>query len=359
MKSSTLVVFCALLVLFANAYDRRHITKRMKRAQKLAEQYDLSEFTHNNAQATYETGYFDVNIDHFDYSTTSPHSDTFKMRYLYNSNSWSGAASKGPIFFYAGNEGSIDAFWENSGFVTDYLPKIFGAYVLFAEHRYFGESMPFGNNSYEVPNLKYLTTEQAMADYVVFLKYYKSEVLGCPDCAVIAFGGSYGGMLAGWLRMKFPNVIDGAIAASAPILLFEDVVPHDLFFQIVTWDFGNSTAAPNCANVIRKGFDILQSYINDASGNQYEHLNQVFNICKPLTSNAEITYLNDWLSDGYVSLAMVDYPYSANFLGPLPPNPVNFSCQAFIDMNSDDDSDDIIEALYKSSNVYYNYLNTS
>ena len=40
-------------------------------------------------------------------------------------------------------------------------------------------------------------------DYVELVKYIRSEYK-MEDKACIVFGGSYGGMLAGWLRMKHP-----------------------------------------------------------------------------------------------------------------------------------------------------------
>ena len=171
--------------------------------------------------------------------------------------------------FYCGNEGAIEAFWDNTGFQTTTLAQEFKGLVVFAEHRYFGKSLPFGNDSFTKENVAYLTTEQALADFVVFLRTLKTEIIQCEDCPVIAFGGSYGGMLAAWIRMKFPNVVDGAIAASAPVIFFNSVTPLDAFSQIVTNDF-KITSTPKCASVIAEGIKRLDNLIANISSADFE-----------------------------------------------------------------------------------------
>lgn len=51
-------------------------------------------------------------------------------------------------------------FLKNSGFYNDVVSDELKGIVLYAEHRYFGTSMPFGDQktSYLKQNLVYLTT---------------------------------------------------------------------------------------------------------------------------------------------------------------------------------------------------------
>lgn len=90
-----------------------------------------------------------------------------------------------------------------------------------------------------------------MMDYVQLIKEIKKDPI-FKESAVIANGGSYGGMLAAWIRMEYPHVIAGAYAASAPILYFPGTVSPYAFNEIVTKDFALGRA--DCDNKIRKGF---------------------------------------------------------------------------------------------------------
>lgn len=51
-------------------------------------------------------------------------------------------------------------------------------------------------------------------------------------------------------------------------------------------------------------------------------LSQRWQLCTPLITKKNVMKLKEWVSDLYVNLAMINYPYPANFLTPLPENPV-------------------------------------
>ena len=64
-----------------------------------------------------------------------------------------------------------------------------------------------------VKNLVYLTSEQALADIANFVTSMNAE-LNLTDTKWIAFGGSYPGSLAAWVRSKYPHLIHGSMSAS-------------------------------------------------------------------------------------------------------------------------------------------------
>nr|AAP05884.1 similar to NM_066318 prolylcarboxypeptidase (angiotensinase C) in Homo sapiens [Schistosoma japonicum] len=153
-----------------------------------------------DSQFKYETKYFRTKIDHFSFVTDGE----FEIKYLINNESFS---SGGPILFYTGNEGAIETFAENSGFIWK-LAEELNASVVFAEHRYYGTSLPFGNDSFkDRQHFGYLTAEQALADYVLLINQLKINYSCFASSPVISFGGSYGGMLSAWIRQKYPNQI--------------------------------------------------------------------------------------------------------------------------------------------------------
>ncbi|CAK6957948.1 lysosomal Pro-X carboxypeptidase [Scomber scombrus] len=263
---------------------------------------------------SYKTLYFDQRIDHFGFLEDG----TFKQRYLVADKYWHQPG--GPILFYTGNEGDIAWFCNN----TD------------AKH------------------LNYLTAEQALADFAVLIQNMKSTVSGAQHSPVIAIGGSYGGMLAAWFRMKYPNIVVGALAASAPIWQFPGMVPCGDFYKIVTQDFAKS--GYNCDANIRKSWKAINNVSSTVSGLQW--LSEEFSLCTPLKNIIDVAGFKNWLQETWVNLAMVDYPYKANFLQPLPRWPIQVVCKnlAFESTVSDYQ---LLHGVSQAAKVYYNYTGSS
>ncbi|KAF0744030.1 hypothetical protein Ae201684P_003820 [Aphanomyces euteiches] len=99
------------------------------------------------------------------------------------------------------------------------------------EHRYYGSSQPVPD--WSKANLKYLSSEQALADITTFQDYFIKQKQLSTSSPWVAFGGSYSGSLAAWLKLKYPTRFVGSVASSAPIQArsdfsaYSDVVSND------------------------------------------------------------------------------------------------------------------------------------
>ena len=82
--------------------------------------------------------------------------------------------------------------------------------------RYYGTSRPTSDLSNS--NLVYLSSRQALADVSTLKQVITAQYKLTDKIKWISFGGSYSGALSAWLRLKYPDVVDGAVATSAPVL---------------------------------------------------------------------------------------------------------------------------------------------
>jgi lysosomal Pro-X carboxypeptidase len=53
-------------------------------------------------------------------------------------------------------------------------------------------------------------------------------------------------VLAAWFRLKYPHVAIGALASSAPILMFDQITPWSSFYDALSQDYRvNSLSSKN------------------------------------------------------------------------------------------------------------------
>ncbi|PYI25969.1 hypothetical protein BP00DRAFT_328847, partial [Aspergillus indologenus CBS 114.80] len=168
-------------------------------------------------------------LNHFPTSPRYPPTNlTFPLRYILDTTHYQPG---GPVFVIAGGETSaLNRLPFLSQGIVHELARIYQGVALIVEHRYYGTSYPTSthtsssstaqddDDTIPLSTLTYLTTEQALADYA-YLATHLPPTPKTPDLSPtttpwIAYGGSYAGAFAAFLRRQYPDTVWAAIASS-------------------------------------------------------------------------------------------------------------------------------------------------
>ncbi|KAL8841996.1 MAG: hypothetical protein Q9176_002934 [Flavoplaca citrina] len=158
-----------------------------------------------------------VPIDHFHNDTSyEPHSSgTFDLRYWFDASYYKDG---GPVIVLQSGEtdGTGRLPFLQKGLLHQLAQATNGIGVVL-EHRYYGTSFPTPDLS--TKNLRFLTTDQALADMAYFAQHVifeglEEKNLTAPGTAYFGYGGSYAGAFVAFLRLVYPDVYYGTISSS-------------------------------------------------------------------------------------------------------------------------------------------------
>ena len=175
-------------------------------------QIDLVEGPESDEKPLYPAYNLSVPIDYFhNDSKYEPHSDgTFPLRYWFDATYYQDG---GPVIVLQGGEtdGAGRLPYLKQGLLHQLAQATNGIGVVL-EHRYYGESFPTPDLS--TPNLRFLTTDQALADMAYFAQHVvfpglEDKNLTAPNTAYFGYGGSYAGAFVAFLRVLYPEVYYG------------------------------------------------------------------------------------------------------------------------------------------------------
>ena len=158
-----------------------------------------------------------IPVDHFHNETKyEPHSNNFfDLRYWFDGQYYK---KGGPVIVLAAGEVSGLTrlpFLEHG--IAHILAKETNGVAVILEHRYYGTSFPVPNVTVE--NLRFLDTEQALADTAYFAEHIIFPGLEDHDLTAgttpwIIYGGSYAGAFAALARKIYPEAFWGGISSS-------------------------------------------------------------------------------------------------------------------------------------------------
>ena len=214
MRLTLFALFFSLLPLITAKFTsqpisslRSGVTPNLSRRQIISKRDDVDPST------LYPAYNLSVPIDHFhNESMYEPHySGTFNLRYFFDATYYQPG---GPVIVLeSGETSATDRLPYLQKGIAHQLAEATGGIAVVLEHRYYGTSFPTPDLSTE--NLRFLTTQQALADTAYFAKNvvfegFENQTLTAPDTAYIAYGGSYAGAFVAFLRKTYPDIYFGS-----------------------------------------------------------------------------------------------------------------------------------------------------
>lgn len=195
-----------------------------------------------------------------------------------------------------GGEGEATAEWMVEGAWIEYA-RHYRALCFQLEHRYYGKSHPMPNLS--VKNLQYLSSQQALADLATFIQAMNGEHTLPSSTKWIAFGGSYPGSLAAWLRYKYPHLVHGAMSASGPLLAQVDFMDY---MRVVHESL--RTHSDECVARVQEGTSQISTLLRHMIGQR--SFTEKFKLCDPveksIKNNLDISNLYETLSGNFAGV---------------------------------------------------------
>jgi hypothetical protein len=203
--------------------------------------------------------WFDQVLDHYDYTATT----TWKQRYWVVDKFFNN--SIGPVFLFICGEYICPGVPKAREWII-LLAQKFSGLILVLEHRYYGESMPYGNASLDFKNMKLLNTEQALKDLAYFILTVEQKGLhNVSKNPWITVGGSYPGAMSAWFRYKYPHLTIGSIASSAVVKAIEDFKDFD---EQIYLSADRSGIA--CVDAIRNLSDYVEKQVTGTNATAFQ-----------------------------------------------------------------------------------------
>ncbi|XP_027135967.1 thymus-specific serine protease [Larimichthys crocea] len=255
---------CFILLLLLNFTDAGRILKKIKeRVRNLqlqkAKQLLLTRAASDRQPLQHvKEGRIHQQLDHFNRQDVN----TFPQRFFVNEAFWQ--SPDGPVFLFIGGEGPIFDFDVLAGHHVD-MAEEHGALLLALEHRFYGDSI--NPDGLKTENLADLSSQQALVDLAVFHQYISQSFNLSHRNTWLSFGGSYSGALSAWFRGKFPHLVYGAVASSAPVKARLDFSAYSntVGTSLVNEAVGGSE---KCLSGVREAFAAVEAALMGGNASQ-------------------------------------------------------------------------------------------